>query len=357
MDLYIIIILFALPGLLTVLDFIYYLIKGKRMYGVLFTHLVEWATMVILPVYFLVYIDEPSNNCCTDSAVFSPDHKLTMYFLIGVCLIAFFYSTYKATIHSPILEVLCNSLLLLGITLNMLIGYHSENPLWAIGNLPIILQLLLQLSKSHKIFLAYHTEEHSTHTTRISKMASAVLRSNVFIKYPVLLILCLPILLVIISFLLLFGQKPDSVIRVFTDTYHHGFSKWDYLCDNVACGGHFLCSVGANGHPAMVKPIRYGVRQGKLIICNRQLLIANAFEECIQEHFPRLHRMIRHRYNRVGDFIHRYYTVFENKYFSDAIYLFMKPFEWCFLIMLYLLDARPEHRIARQYPLSSTISD
>ncbi len=167
--------------------------------------------------------------------------------------------------------------------------------------------------------------------------------------YPVLIIICLPVILVVTAILLLFGQQPDSSIRAFTETYKHGFSQWDYMCDNVQCGGHFLCSVAAQGHPNIVRPKRLGVRHGKFIICNRQLLIANAFEDIIMEQFPYLHRLIRRNYNRIGDLIHRYYYWFENKYVSDTIYYLMKPLEWCFWIYLYLTDRQPENRIARQY--------
>ena len=96
---------------------------------------------------------------------------------------------------------------------------------------------------------------------------------------------------------MLFGQKPDSVIRAFTETYKHGFSQWDYKCDNVTCGGHYLCSVAAKGHTQIIKPERFGVRNGGRIICNRQLLISNAFEDLMQEMFPSLHRVIRQQYN------------------------------------------------------------
>ena len=47
----------------------------------------------------------------------------------------------------------------------------------------------------------------------------------------------------------------------------------------MTCGGHYLCSVAAKGHTQIVKPERFGVRNGGRIICNRQLLISNAFED------------------------------------------------------------------------------
>jgi hypothetical protein len=149
--------------------------------------------------------------------------------------------------------------------------------------------------------------------------------------------------------LLLFGQKPDSIVKAFTDTYKHGFSQLDYMCDNVQCGGHFLCSVAANGHKDIVKPVRYGERGGGKIICNRQLLIANAFEEIIEQKLPKFHKIIRGNYNKVGNLIHRYYGIFNNKYVADVVYIFMKPLELFFLITIYLIDQKPENRIAVQY--------
>ena len=36
---------------------------------------------------------------------------------------------------------------------------------------------------------------------------------------------------------------------------------------------------------------------------------------------------------------------------ADLIYIMMKPLEWIFLFVLYLLDLRPEQRIRNQYIL------
>lgn len=176
-----------------------------------------------------------------------------------------------------------------------------------------------------------------------------LLKMNQAIKYPILLVLLAPLLILLSLFLTLFGQKPDSLIRAFTDTYKHGFSELDHECLNVTCGGHFLCSVGANGHQFVVKPLRYGERNGAKIICNRQLLVSNAFEELVQEKLPKTHKFIRGNYNKVGDVIHKYYGVFNLKWVSNSVYIVMKPLEWCFLIVLYCSDKNPENRIARQY--------
>jgi len=79
------------------------------------------------------------------------------------------------------------------------------------------------------------------------------------------------------------------------------------------------------------------------------LLISNAFEELIAIKLPKIHRFVRRQYNKVGNLVHRYYFVFENKYISDFIYLIMKPLEWFFLVVLYTFDSKPENRIAKQY--------
>jgi hypothetical protein len=150
------------------------------------------------------------------------------------------------------------------------------------------------------------------------------------------------------SFLLLFGQKPDSLIKVFTETYHHGLSQLD--CTNVNCpGGHFLCTIAASGHPRLVKPLRKGVRNGVIIKVNRQLLIANAFENLLEENIPMFHRVIRTMYDYLGGNFRRLYDVLGVKWISDVVYLVMKPLEYFFLFALYLFDRKPENRIALQY--------
>ncbi len=88
---------------------------------------------------------------------------------------------------------------------------------------------------------------------------------------------------------------------------------------------------------------------GKPIICNRQLLVANAFEELLEQNLPALHRPIRALYDKAGNFIHRYYGVFNNKWLADLVYVLMKPLEWVFVVVLYAADRNPENSIAQQY--------
>ncbi len=155
----------------------------------------------------------------------------------------------------------------------------------------------------------------------------------------------LPILALCICILCLFGQQPDSIIRAFTDTS-------DWLLSTkispppVEYNGHYLCTVSLRGHKELVKPTRMGLRGGKQIIVNRQLCIANAFEELIAEKTPRFHRALRNFYDKYGYPVSKH---IKTPICADIVYLIMKPLEWLFLAVLYMCDTKPENRIARQY--------
>ena len=164
--------------------------------------------------------------------------------------------------------------------------------------------------------------------------------------WPVLaLLLMFPLLGILIAILMLFGQAPDSVIKAFTET-----SDWNLSLrqapQNVMYDEHYLCTVAAGGHKKIVKPIRLGRRHGHEVIVNRQLCIANAFEQVLEERTPRFHRALRHFYDTYGFPVAR---LIHNKYTADVVYFIMKPLEWIFLCVLYLTDAHPENRIAVQY--------
>ena len=347
----IILLLLIAPALAIGLEFLFYLFANKRLYSKTVCKILDTLIIVGLPFLYLLALDENANDCCSESATFSPDHKLTIYVLVAISVLACLYSIFKTKILSPVFEVFINAILLMGFVLNIFVGIQVE-ALAVIGNLPISMVFIFQLIKNQNQFLDSNFLQESEVeklTNPIEKIAWKILNLQPILKYPVFLILALPIFTIIVSFLLLFGQKPDSIIRAFTDTYKHGFSELDYLCANVRCGGHFLCSVAANGHSEIVKPVRYGERGGSKIICNRQLLIANAFEELIEEYLPKSHKIIRKNYNKVGNLVHKHYGIFNNKFIADSVYFLMKPLELIFIITLYTFDSKPENRIAKQY--------
>ncbi len=344
-----VVLIFA--GISLIVSLVHLLALGKSSIIPVWLRVCEFMAVCFSPLIYLLEMDlGEANDCCSDSAVFSPPHRASIYVLIFLCMAAYFMLSYKKSIYPPLLELILLALLVLGFILNIFIGIQSVDVVyWLMGNVPVGAFLLSQLIIRHKMLreelLTLQDKNDKTQFEFIKK----ILLSPLWVKYPIILAVCAPIISLLIGVLYLLGQKPDAIVRAFTETYKHGFSEWDYLCDNVACGGHYLCSVAAKGHKDIVKPLRLGKRQGKLIMCNRQLLIANAFEQLIEEKLPRLHKFIRHNYNQVGNRIHRYYTIFNIKWIADMVYIIMKPVEWGFLLVLYLFDQRPESRINRQY--------
>lgn len=165
--------------------------------------------------------------------------------------------------------------------------------------------------------------------------------------WPVLaLVAALPLLGIVTAILVLFCQQPDSLIRAWTQTADWNLSQ-QTPPPNVMFDEHYLCTVAAGGHKKVVKPLRTGKRHGHEVLVNRQLCIANAFEQLLEERTPRFHRAVRGLYDKTGYPIAKH---IRSPYLADAIYFLMKPLEWLFLLVLYLFDPKPENRIAVQYP-------
>ena len=331
--------------ILCLLNLIWVTSLGKNFMSDLKTYALEIWVVVIVPSIFL--FNQEANDCCTDSSAFSPDHILSVWILYILCMVVFLCSRKRKVIAPPLTELLINLVLLIGVIFNFFLIYQ-EAAYGLLGTIPIILLFLTRLVESHNL-LQQKINSNAEYQDVWESNAYYVLTLKTIQKYPMLLLLCVPLLVIFICVVLLFGQEPDSMIRAFTDTYKHGFSQWDYKCDNVDCGGHYLCSVAAQGHSQVVKPIRYGHRNGGLIICNRQLLISNAFEEMIMQRFPKSHKVIRKNYDIIGNQVKRHYHLFSIKWISDLVYIFMKPLEWMFLISLYLFEHNPESKIAQQY--------
>ncbi|MBC9798373.1 hypothetical protein IBL28_20565 [Sinomicrobium sp. FJxs] len=159
------------------------------------------------------------------------------------------------------------------------------------------------------------------------------------------LLLLLPVLLICTLLLILFGQDADALVKVFTDTATWKFSQKMHppVLDHR---GHYLCTVAACGSPKLVKPIRLGRRGGNTIIVNRQLLIANAFEEWVCDISPAVHRIIRRNYDRYG---YNLSIKINSPLGANLTYVLMKPLEWLFLTCLYLFCRQPERKIRKQY--------
>ena len=182
--------------------------------------------------------------------------------------------------------------------------------------------------------------ERSRHLRRLNRTLTNSSR------WPLYALLFAALMLgVLVAVLMLFGQAPDSIVRAFTETSDWNLSQ-KVSPQNVHYDEHYLCTVAAGGHRRVVKPLRLGIRHGHRVIVNRQLCVANAFEQVLEERTPRFHRAVRNFYDRYGFPIAR---LIHSKYIADLVYFIMKPLEWVFLLVLYLTCTDPENRIAVQY--------
>lgn len=163
--------------------------------------------------------------------------------------------------------------------------------------------------------------------------------------YLIAFIAAIPLLVVILIILVLFGQAPDAVVKAFTETSDWTLSQ-KISPPPIEYEGHYLCTVAVNGHKRLVKPTRCGIRHGQKIIVNRQLCVANAFEQLIQEKAPRFHKLVRYIYDKYGYPLSKHITTAIR---ADIVYIIMKPLEYLFLFILYLFDLHPENRISMQY--------
>ena len=189
-----------------------------------------------------------------------------------------------------------------------------------------------------------HQEEGYGKNRLIKSINQCLMKSE---TWPfVAFVLAIPLLGVLLLVLILFGQEPDAIIKAWTETSGWTLSMKE-APQNLYYDEHYLCTAAAGGHRKVVKPIRMGERHGHSVIVNRQLLIANAFENVLEERTPKFHRAVRAFYDKYGfpvaDLIRT------NKIACDITYIIMKPLEWIFLLVLYMVDSNPENRIAVQY--------
>lgn len=196
------------------------------------------------------------------------------------------------------------------------------------------------------------TGEYMPNPRRMSKIESSLFLSRMQeIKMkaayiPILgLILVIPVIGIMVVVLVLFGQAPDAAIKAFTETSDFLLST-KVSPQNLYQDEHYLCTVAAGGDRKLVKPIRRGLRHGHEVIVNRQLQVANAFEEELMIHTPKLHRKVRDFYDTYGFPVAK---AIKKNWIADLVYFLMKPLEYLFVIVLYVVEVHPEDRIAMQY--------
>ncbi len=250
----------------------------------------------------------------------------------------------------PLPEALLFGFAVIGeVAFTFFIAQIAGNMHWTVLPLVIylvnIIMIIVRLTRQYIIAHLDYNNEHMTQyrfdaAQKIEdKMTSA---AHLTMLHFIMIFPAAFLLLMLFIFL---GQGPDGIIKAFTDTADWTFSQ-QIPPPPVEYQGHYLCTVAAGGHEKIVKPVRYGRRRGAVIVCNRQLLASNAFEDLIMERAPRFHRAVRGFYDKYGFPVSELITT---RLRADLVYLAMKPLEYIFILTLYLFDPHPENRIAVQY--------
>jgi len=294
-------------------------------------------------------------------------HLPTLFVFAVVSIAAFFLLEYCQKRASPILSALCLAGVYGGVGLSVAfliqLSNHLVNNLYQFENLwgwyapsllvyamlfPInfILCSVRLIRKTIK-FQVNKTGE-AEYKSRFMRWLQGILSHSVsWLILP--FILMLPLLGVLIFILTLFGQQPDAIIKVFTETSDWTLSRKTSpppIQLPPPSDSHYLCTVAAQGDEHLVKPTRCGIRHGHKIIVNRQLCVANAFEQVMEEKLPKTHRAIRNFYDKHGYPLSKKITTVKR---ANLVYRLMKPLEWFFVVFLYAVDVNPENRIAMQY--------
>ncbi len=352
----IIVIFYALlilgPLLLSVILGIFSLVKPDHNSFDLFKYFLGTMSIILYPCYFLT--ESPKYNyCCADTAPFAFEHTTGLYALIILCISSYIISYSKLLVKfssfPPIIEVLINSFLLIGFILNVVISFQLSE-IYSLIAIGLGLIFLFELVENHRYFILNKKESGSQYRG-VNQVLWQFLCLPIFTKVPIFLLFLLPVVIIFTTILVLFGQEPDALIRVFTDTYYHGFSQLNHECDDVICqdGDCYVCTVAATGNTAIVRYERMGIRNGRPIKCSRQLLVASAFEKLWSDKLPRTHRLFRSGYDAFGSWLQNNPSITRNTIISTLGYLFLKPFEWLFLLVLYTFYQKPENIIASRY--------
>lgn len=286
------------------------------------------------------------------------EYALTIAVLTLVATIGFLLLRFKRENLPPIPKCLCLTALLMGILLCIvyliqLTALHNPNV--ANPNRALAQVLRLFAYPINFILCSIKLVWHCV-LEELDRLKQSDVKGKVIVgcqrflttgkTWLIVFILIFPLFIITLIVLVLMGQSPDAAIRAFAQTSDWTFSAHSWPLPRIDQGGHYLCTVALRGSEKVVKPLRFGIRRGERIIVNRQLCVANAFEQYIMEKAPKFHKTIRGIYDLYGYPISKHIST---KKQADVVYFLMKPLEWIFVFFLYMVEKNPENRIASQY--------
>lgn len=359
--------LFNVIGLLIVVFLVYNIINfilfiaGKEFTFMFFIKYLLVSSFVLSMLSFISFIlfsgkeyFEQIDPFFDNYTPFAGKHRLTLITYLILYNISAFLLQFKQEKLTPLLKVLALVFNVYGIILSIFIFFHTsiskeennsidgEISLYALCSIIFIASSVILILKSLKNETILSNERQ--YKNKLLNFLNTKISQSGHLSLWVLFLL-LPVYVVITCFLILFGQDYDSIVKVFTETTTWNFSKMNHP-SYLELHGHYLCTVSACGSPALVKPLYFGNRNGHPIIVNRQLQIANAFEEMISKFSPAFHLFIRKLYDKFGFDIAK---KIDSKSLSNITYIIMKPLEYFFLLCLYLFLKEPEKLIKKQY--------
>ncbi len=289
----------------------------------------------------------------------SKENSFTFFTFLILSTISIYKIWTKGKKQAPLLLVIYVAFLIIGIVMNVFLAiqlssqYDSTYYLESTGGYFMMIAPIVHVLVSLILLVdivqeeSFQAEERSFKNKFLNQLNSKIQKSKLLPIWS--LIALLPIFVIVTLILILFGQEYDSLTKVFTETTTWHFSQETHP-PYLNHQGHYLCTVAACGTPKIVKPIRLGIRNGEEIIVNRQLLIANAFEDIIMKKYPKLHTVIRRNYDKYGYPLSK---DINTKRKSNITYILMKPLEWIFLVFIYLNADKPEKLIEEQYKRKS----
>lgn len=330
----------------------------------------ELGALVVLPLWGLLYSHATGADCtisqCSGPDVFRPFAEPEVFVLAGlhgVVVLAYAVSRRRPDALPPVVELVVHSLLVVGIAVHTIVAIHVGpwlvagflaapvlvpclSPVFAMGFFLSEVRGRLRMRANearaatlpplpaesvYRVSLSPPTPRDDA-PVRGTALARLVAGSTVLAGlYAVMNAAWL--------------GEPAGALSVVTRTCGYTLSRLPIVEIPADC--HYLCTVAARGHASLVRPIRVGRRGGIPILVNRQLAIANAFEDLLHERWPRFGAFARKTYDALGLPVSR---LIRSPWAADAVFIAMKPAEWLFYLVLLLLDRRaPEARIDRMY--------
>ncbi len=282
---------------------------------------------------------------------FSKDHLLTLIFLAVLSVNSYWASRLFKGKHAPLVDALIPLGILQGILLNLAFLLHFGTwivlglifPLYGFALVAPLINVVLLTRELYLGHLFFRRNLNLDDFQEKKWLLVFLSKASLGRKSLLYFILLMPFFAIQQALLVLLGQRPDAAVRVFVESCGFNFSDPSF-CPPPS--GHYLCTIAAHGNPSLVKPLRKGLRWGYPITVNRQLLIANAFEQWLEEFVPKTHHHLRKFYDSLKIPVDKWSRL---PWVANLLYLVMKPLEWFFLLWLYLTDTQPENRIAQQY--------